>query len=678
MNETGFDSAAIARMSLTDLVNASERAKAERGVAASIGLYEAWLALNGDQPIAYLGYFNLGVAYNEAADTMKAAKAFREGVRVQPGFAPLRINLGRALENLDQPQAAIDQWRLALDALSGVTGEAVERRVLLLTQSARLLQHHLRDAAAEPLLTEAIDLDPHHEAAVREWLGLRTRTCKWPAISATSRVSVERQRGYIWPLSLAALADDPIFQLARACRHARTEFARPTAAQLTRVQTARKPRATGRSRIKIGYVSSDLREHPVGLGLCQVFEKHDRDRFETHAYYCGIEREDATKTRLRAAVEHWLDISKMSDEAAAMQIARDGIDILVDLNGYTKFARTPLFALKPAPVQVNWFGYPSTMGTPYHHYLIADEAIIPRGDEIFYSEEVLRLPCYQPNDRLRMIAETTPKRADFGLPDGAFVFCSFNATQKLTQRSFDLWLTILKSAPGAVLWMLEGTPETHDRLTQYAQNAGVEQSRLIWARKLPNPEHLARYPLADLFLDSFPWGAHTTASDALWQGVPILTQTGRTFAARVCTSLVRAAGAPELACETEEEYVGKAVAFTQNRPALEALRARLRAARDSSVLFDIDRLVRALEGVYAEMAKREAQGRTPRPDLTNLEIYHEIGVKLDIEATNRLSRDAYMQAYRDALAEVDMHEPLAADARLWRRDEAEKRAASGA
>jgi len=675
MKEAMFEPAAIMPMSLQDLVNATEHARAEGGVAAVISLYEIWLAFNGDKPLAYIGYFNLGVAFNEAGDATKAARAFREGLRIEAAFTPLRINLGRALENLGLPKEAVDQWRMGLDTLAGVTGEAVERRMMLLTQSARLLQHHQRDDSAEPLLTEAIDLDPHHEAAVREWIGLRTRSCRWPAITATSRVSVERQRNYIWPLSLAALADDPLFQLARACCHARTEFPRPGAAQLARVRDARRPKPTGRGRIKIGYISSDLREHPVGYGLTQVFEKHDRARFEVHVYYCGIEREDATKARIRAAAEHWLDISQMSDDAAAMQIASDGVDILVDLNGYTKFARTAVFSLKAAPVQVNWFGYPSTMGTPYHNYLIADEAIVPYGDEIFYSEEVLRLPCYQPNDRLRAIA-AAPKRVDFGLPDDAFVFCSFNAPQKLTQRNFDLWLSILKAAPGAVLWLLEGSKETNERLSRYASEAGVDQNRLIWAPKLSNADHLARYPLADLFLDSFPWGAHTTASDALWLGVPILTQTGRSFAARVCTSLVRAAGAPELACETEDEYLVKALELFQRREVLAGLRARLRVARDNSTLFDIDRLVRALEGLYAEMFKREAQGRTPRPDLTNLEIYHEIGVKLDIEATNRLSRDAYMQTYRDALAEIDAFDPIAPDRRVWRADEAVERLAA--
>ena len=299
--------------------------------------------------------------------------------------------------------------------------------------------------------------------------------------------------------------------------------------------------------------------------MTQVFESHDRSKFEVLAYYCGIARDDAIRQRIVAAAEHWVDITAMRDEEAALQIARDGVDILVDLNGYTKFARTRVFTFRPAPVQVNWFGYPATMGTPYHHYIIADAGIIPEGDEIFYSEEVLRLPCYQPNDRLRLVAEAKPTRADCGLPEDAFVYCSFNATQKLTQRMFDTWLTILASTPGSVLWMLKSADDVHARLHQYAAARGVAPERIIWADKKSNPEHLARYPLADLFLDSFPYGAHTTASDALWMGVPVLTLQGRSFAARVCASLLAAAGVPELAAASETEYRGKAIVLYHNR-----------------------------------------------------------------------------------------------------------------
>ena len=214
------------------------------------------------------------------------------------------------------------------------------------------------------------------------------------------------------------------------------------------------------------------------------------------AYYCGIDRDDPIRRRIVAAPSTGSTSTAMSDEQAALQIARDGVDILVDLNGYTKFARTRLFSFRPAPVQVNWFGYPATMGTPYHHYIIADAGIIPEGDEIFYSEEVARLPCYQPNDRLREVAKTTPKRSDFGLPDDAFVYCSFNATQKLTQRMFDSWLTILASTPGSVLWMLKATEDANARLDlrRRARRGARKESSSPKKSAIPNTLRATRSP----------------------------------------------------------------------------------------------------------------------------------------------------------------------------------------
>ncbi len=662
MSEAALEPSGLAGMAVGDLLTLAERLKTQSGLKAVIDLYEAWLGVNGEAPLAHVAYFNLGVACNEAGEQARAARAFRDGLRVSSDFPPLSINLGRSLEMLGQPGAAIEQWRRGLEHVAGVTGDAVANKTILLTQSARLLQEHMRHTTAEALLTEAINLEPDHEAAVREWLGLRTRLCRWPAISATPRVSAETQRSSVWPLTLAAISDDPMFQLVRAYVHARSEFAAPTRAELRAVAGARPPR-NSRGRVKIGYLSSDLREHAVGHGIAEVFEAHDKQRFEIFAYYCGIDREDPIKARIRAASDHWLDISKLGDLEAATRIAEDGVDILVDLNGYTKFARTRVFAFRPAPAQVNWFGYPSTMGTPYHHYLIADETIIPRGQEIFYSEEVLRLPCYQPNDRKRRIAGEPPRRADYGLPDDAFVFCSFNATQKLRQRTFDLWLALLKAAPHTVLWLLQDLEETSNGLLAYARAAGVDPARIVIAPKLANAEHLARYPLADLFLDSFPWGAHTTASDALWMGVPVLTQTGRSFAARVCSSLVKAAGLPEFASADESEYAAKALAFAFQPETLRPYRGRLMDRRGQ--LFDVDRLVRALEGLYLEMVRREAQGRTPRPQLTNLDVYHEIGSKLDMEAINLLPREAWLKTWRDALADYDLHTPLGEDGRLW-------------
>jgi predicted O-linked N-acetylglucosamine transferase (SPINDLY family) len=418
-------------------------------------------------------------------------------------------------------------------------------------------------------------------------------------------------------------------------------------------------------KLRIGYVSSDLREHAVGFGLAEVMELHDRQRYEIHAYYCGIARTDPTQARIQANVDAWTDINQLSDDEAAARIAADGIDILIDLNGYTRDARTAVFARRPAPVIANWFGFPGTMATPYHNYIIADPVVIPEGDDIYYSEKVLRLDCYQPNDRKRPVAERTPTRAEEGLPEEAFVFCCLNGSQKITPAVFELWMQILERVPASVLWLLSSSPDINARLQQVAQARGVAGERLIFAEKKPNPLHLARYRLADLFLDTYPYGAHTTAADALWMGVPVLTIPGATFASRVCADVVRAAGLPELVCTSPEDYVARAVGLGLDRERAAALSRALTESRMSSVLFDTQRLVRRLESLFDEMWGDAEAGRVPVPDLTNLDAYSEIGLELGLAAGEGLAPGASREQYRERLAARHRVYPLKPDGRLW-------------
>jgi predicted O-linked N-acetylglucosamine transferase (SPINDLY family) len=420
-----------------------------------------------------------------------------------------------------------------------------------------------------------------------------------------------------------------------------------------------------RPRLHIGYVSSDLRAHAVGFAMTDVVEQHDRERFEISAYYCGINRTDAIQQRTMKAVDRWVDLTGIDDDAVAAKIAADGVDILIDLNGYTKDARTKVFARRPAPIAVNWFGFPHTMGTPYHHYLIGDAKILPPETEIYFSEKIVRLPCYQPNDRNRAVAERRPTRAEVGLPEDAMVYCCLNGMQKITARVYQRWMAILGQVPNSVLWLLAGTDETNDRLRRIAAEQGIAPERIVFADKKGNPDHLARYPLADLFLDSFPYGAHTTASDAMWMNVPILTVAGRTFASRVCAGLVHAAGIGEMECATPEIYVARAVELGLNRDKLAAIKAKLAAGRDSSLLFDTPNLVRHLEGLYRQMWDDYCADALPVPDLRNLDIYHEIGLELDLENIETLSNDAYVALYRDKLAAWHEVYPIAPDSRLW-------------
>jgi predicted O-linked N-acetylglucosamine transferase (SPINDLY family) len=462
------------------------------------------------------------------------------------------------------------------------------------------------------------------------------------------------------PLSIAALTDDPLLQLALAHHYNREDVGDPP------VEIAPRAPVTQSSRLRIGYLSSDLREHAVGYLLSEVFALHSRERVETFAYYCGPEAKDPLHQHFKSTADHFTSISNLDDAAAASQMAKDGVQILVDLNGYTREARLKLVARRPAPVVVNWLGFPGTMASPYHHYVIADEFIIPPAYEQYYSEKVLRLPCYQPSLRARTLAQHAPTRNEVGLPEDATVFCCFNGVHKIHPFTFERWPAILARVPGSVLWLLSSNEATNERLRAYAAERGIAKERIVYAQKLANPFHLARYSLADLFLDTTPYGAHTTASDALWTGVPVLTYAGRSFAARVCGSLVRAAGLPELVCESAENYVESAVRYGNDRTLLEPLRARLQANRDTCTLFDMPSLVRNLEGLYAEMWSAHERGTLPEPKLENLDVYLEVGVQQAPDALDlqTLSDAAYTELWTTRLRKRHAHRPVAADARL--------------
>jgi hypothetical protein len=309
------------------------------------------------------------------------------------------------------------------------------------------------------------------------------------------------------------------------------------------------------------------------------------------------------------------------------------------------------------------------LGTPYHHYLIADDWIVPPESEIYYSEKVVRLPCYQSNDRKRIIAPECPTRSAAGLPENAFVFCSFNGTHKISKFTFERWLEILAGTKDSVLWLLDTSEQTKKRLQDVATQKGISPSRLVFAPKLRNDHHLARYPLADLFLDTTPYGAHTTASDALWMGVPVLTLSGRSFASRVCGSLVRSAGLPDLVTTSPEEYVARAIALSENPGAIAAYKTALRANRDTCQLFNTDSLVGHLENLYRSLCDAHSKGLTPQPDLANLDAYFDAGIDHDHDSQEVIKVADYHGMYRARLKHIHLSRPLHHDSRLWRQSD---------
>ena len=624
-------------------------------------IYKKWIAANPAHPALYAAYFNYAISLSSLGDGSGAINALQAAIKANPNFSAAFINLGRAFEDIGDTGAAVASWLNLVAQLQPITGEAVKHKILAFHQIARVLEHHEQDAAAEDALRQSLSMSVHQPEAIQHYISLRQRQCKWPAVQGFDDVSEKILIEGISPLSLANLVDDPLFQLGRAFMYQRKTVKPPETKPISWQGTG----AARPQKLRIGYVSSDLRAHAVGFAMTDVFETHNKEAFEIYAYYCGIPFSDPIQARIQRSVQHWCDINALTDEAVTQKILDDKIDILIDLNGYTKDARTRVFAHKPAPIIVNWFGFPGTMGTNYHDYIIADDNIIPPSHEKFYSETVLRLPCYQPNDRKRAVG-TTPSREAEGLPNDAFVFCCLNGTQKMTARCFQNYLEILSHVDHSVLWLLGSRADTMAHLRAIAEAHGIVGERLIFAEKKPNPEHLARYPLADIFLDTFPYGAHTTAADSLFMGVPVLTMCGQSFAARVCSSLLQAVGLEEFVCADTQSFVAKAIALAEDKDALTKIKHHLAETRERAILFDTPLLVTKLEALFEEMYAAFQNNTLPKPDLRNLETYCEIGAELAVAHRFETNHRTLEADYLERLEYADAICALVPDTRLWR------------
>jgi predicted O-linked N-acetylglucosamine transferase (SPINDLY family) len=663
LHATTLERARQQQLPLGELFQIAEHFNLSRQQALAADLYKAWIAFNDQNPLMHLAYFNYSVTLREMGDMSGAINALKASLQLDPSLGQSHINLGRTYEDCGLNAQAIQQWRTLVDATAELTPDKIAHRLMALQHIGRVMEGAGLLGDAEKALWHAIELRPDKTEAAQHWISVRQHQCKWPILTPSDFVTGRQLIEAFSPLPLACYADDPLFQLAKAYRYNQQLVGRPDLAQFER-PACRMKSGTGQ-RLRVGYVSSDLRDHAVGFALSEVLELHDPESVEIFAYYCGEPRtNDATQTRMKAVVHQWRDIATLSDIDAARLIASDGIDILIDVNGYTKHARTRIFAYRPAPVIVNFCGYPGSMASPVHQYIIADAHIIPPENELYYTEKVLRIACNQPIDRKRTIAPT-PTRAEAGLPEGVFVFACFNGMQKTTAAFFDRWMAILAGTPGSVLWLLAGSDDTNQRLRDIAARSGIEADRLIFAGKAANPNHLARIGLADLFLDTFPYGAHSTAADAITMGLPVLTVPGKSFASRFCASIVSAAGIPEMICSTPEEYVGRAIAFAHDHDALQLIRNVLKLKRETSALRDIPGLVRRLEALYWQMQGERERDETPVPDLRNLDVYYEIGAELILQPVEFETDEAYRKRYRDKLADLDAYRPLSPDARLW-------------
>jgi len=593
---------------------------------------ELFLQILALEPLNLAALYSNCLVEHHRGDQLRAQRATEDALQKVPGFALLHVLHGAILQaqGLKEPALKSYDAGLAIDptAVTALVNSGVLLRDLL--RHAEALERFNRVVAQDPnnltglancavLLTEfkqseqaiamfqrLLEIKPDYDYGLGLLAYERLHICDWTDFEPLQQKIVEgvlAGKRACKSLSVMAFSDSAEVHHASARTFA-NHFcpSKPAAMHLWKGERYR------HDKIRIAYVSPDLREHPVGHLICGVFEQHDKSRFETIAISLGIDDNSRLRARMLKAFDHFIDVrGKPSQEIASIMRAME-VDIAIDLGGYTSDTRTEVFAYRPAPVQVNYLGYPGTMGADYYDYILADKQVIPAEQQRFYSERVAYLPdAYLPTDRSVQISPNTPTRAECGLPDQGFVFCSFSHDYKISPPLFDIWMRLLIQVPGSVLWLMARGTLAQGNLRKEAAARGVDPVRLVFAGRVPAVEdHLARYRQADLFLDTHPYNAHTTAADALMAGLPVLTYQGQSFPARVAGSLLTALEVPELITHSQQEYEARALHLATNPEALAALRAKVQANLDSAALFDTRGFCRGLEASYIAMW-REAQ-----------------------------------------------------------------------
>ena len=577
---------------------------------------------------------NLGAAMAALGRHEQAIESYRRALEIDPSYAQAHFNLGASLQALGRRDDAVDCFIRALQndpghveayyylglshMASGRPNEALAcylratdlspgEAEVYAAMGTVLVQLRLVDAAVRAFET-ALSLNPELSAARANLMFWLARECDWDRLEA-HRESLPRlgiDSDPVPPFTLLALEDHPQRHRARS-----EKFAEATYSHLRAFPAPLRPAARP-ERLRIGYFSADFYEHATMFLSARMFELHDRSRFSIHGYSYGRQEGGAIRQRVSRACDSFRDVKELSDEAIAKIVREDRIDVAVDLKGYTEHQRLGILAYRPAPIQATFLGYPGTLGAPFIDYLIADPIVVPPEQRSAYAEQLIYLPhTYQINDDSREVALTSGSRAEAGLPEEAFVFCCFNTTYKITPAEFSIWMDLLRRVDGSMLWLLAGSSTAEVNLRDAAGKRGVDPSRLIFAPMVKPALHLARLRHADLFLDTFNCNAHTTASDALWAGLPVLTKVGRGFAARVAASLLSAIGLQELITTTERGYAELALALAQDPARLAAIRAKLAANRQAMPLFDSELCTRHIEQAYDLAYSRFLVGEAP-------------------------------------------------------------------
>jgi len=586
--------------------------------ADALAQYDQALRL---KPDLFEALFNRGNLYLEMQRTVEALADYEKAVAVRPGVSGVWNNRGTALRRLRRPEEALTSYRqaaaLAPAHVNAQTNSAIAlfdlRRLdeALSTADAALAIEKdfaealyikgnvLRDlgrlAEAQACFARVLEVAPDNAFALNGLAQMAAALCDWPKMAVLAprlESDVAAGRSLIQPFVLMGYSEDAA--LLRRCAET----------YVHRMAPRQPPLAQGKyrhDRIRLGYLSADFHTHPTAQLMVELFERHDRSRFELTAIAFGPDDGSAMRRRLVKAFDHFEDVRHLSDLEVARMIRAREIDIAVDLNGHTHEARPGIFSHRPAPVQVNYLVYPGTTGAAYMDTILADRIVLPLDQQPHFSERIVHLPdCYQANDATRVVP-AAPSRHEAGLPEDAFVFCCFNNSWKITAPVFDIWMRLLQQIPGSVLWLLDSPAAGN--LRENAKARGVDMERLVFAPRLSSDQHLARHQLADLVLDTLPYNAHTTCSDALWACVPVITCYGKAFHGRVAASLLKAIGLPELVTMRPQDYESAALELAKNPAVLQATRDKLQRNRLTTPLYDSDRFRRNIEAAYETMLR---------------------------------------------------------------------------
>jgi len=598
---------------------------------SAVKCYEKAVAL---KPNYVDAHYNLGNALKELGQSDLAVKSFEKAVALKPDFAEAHNNLANAFKELGQPDAAVKSYEKALavkpdyaeahnnlgatlkelDQLDAAL-KCYEKAVALKPDYAEAYRNHGNVLLGLKRLDEAlvsydsaIALNPDLDWMLGNLLHTKMHLCLWDDLAnrldeLTNKINNGEK--VISPFPLLALIDDPEIHSKTAEIYANEKY--PQSHVLPTIE-----RYPKHKKIRVGYFSADFKNHPAAYLAAELYEIHNRNQFEIHAFSFGHDTKDEQNLRIKAGVDHFHDVRTMSYEDAAMLARSVELDIAVDMGGYTQDCRPNIFSEGSAPIQVSYLGYPGTMAVDYIDYLVADHTLIPEEKQHHYSEKIVYMPnSYQVNVSKRSVSETSLLRHELGLPNTGFVFCCFNNNYKITPTTFTGWMRILKAVEDSVLWLLENNHNTAKNLKKEAMKFGINEDRLVFATFKPIEEHLNRIKQADLFIDTLPCNAHTTTSDALRMGLPVLTCIGNSFASRVAASLLNAVNLPELITTSQEQYESLAIELATNPEKLKIIKDKLVDNLPTAPLYDTPLFTRHLESAYLTMYDRYQQGLDP-------------------------------------------------------------------